>query len=136
MNKHAVDYIVVGAYAMAFHGAPRFTAEIDICVCPQAQNAARILAALGEFGFGEAGLVPEDFSVPGKVIQLGVPPVRVDFVTSLTGVTWEEAFAARVPGCYGDVPVYFIERNEFIANRRATGRKRDLADIEALGGAE
>ncbi len=133
MNKHAVDYIIVGSYAMAFHGAPRFTGDIDIFVCPQPQNAARILDALNEFGFGSAGLTEEDFSTPRKVIQLGAPPVRVDLITSLTGVTWEEAVATRIPGNYGDVPVFFIGRNEFIANKRAMGRKKDLADIEALG---
>lgn len=133
LNKHAVDYIIVGGYAMAFHGAPRFTGDIDIFVSPQLQNADNILNALNEFGFGSAGLTKKDFTTPNKVIQLGVPPVRVDFVTSLTGITWEEAVATRMPGDYGDVPVFFIGRNEFIANKRAMGRKRDLADIEALG---
>lgn len=118
---------------MAFHGAPRFTGDIDIFVNPEKQNAARILDALNEFGFGSVGLKEEDFSTPRKVVQLGAPPVRVDLITSLTGVTWEEAVAAKIPGNYGDVPVFFIGRNEFIANKRAMGRKKDLADIEALG---
>ena len=133
LNKHAVDYIIVGAYAMAFHGAPRFTGDLDILVGPRSQNAARLLDALNEFGFGSAGLAEEDFSTPQRVIQLGTPPVRIDFITSLTGVTWEEAVATRVPGSYGDVPVYFLGRKEFLANKRALGRKKDLADIEALG---
>ena len=133
LNKHAVEYIIVGDYALAFYGAPRFTGDIDIFVCPQSQNAARILNALNEFGFGSAGLTEEDFSTPHKVVQLGAPPVRVDLITSLTGVSWEEVVATRAPGNYGDVPVFFIGRNEFIANKRAMGRKKDLADIEALG---
>ena len=133
LNKHAVEYIIVGGYALAFHGAPRFTGDIDIFVRPQPQNAARILEALNEFGFGSAGLTEEDFSTPHKVVQLGTPPVRVDLITSLTGVSWEEAVAANSPGSYGDVPVLFIGRKEFIANKRAMGRKKDLADIEALG---
>jgi hypothetical protein len=133
LNKHAVDYIIVGAYALAFHGAPRFTGDIDIYVCPRQQNATRILHALNEFGFGSTGLKEEDFSTPHKVVQLGVPPFRVDIITSLTGVTWEEAAATRVPGDYGDIPVFFIGREEFIANKRAMGRMKDLADIEALG---
>lgn len=91
LNKHAVDYLVVGGYALAFHGAPRFTSDIDIFVCPNSQNATRILDALREFGFDSADLTEEDFYTPHKVVQLGVPPVRVDLITSLTGVSWEEA---------------------------------------------
>lgn len=89
--------------------------------------------ALREFGFDSADLNEKDFCTPHKVIQLGVPPVRVDLTTSLTGVSWEEAAAAKSPGNYGDVHVFFIGRKEFIANKRAIGRKQDLADIEALG---
>ena len=122
LNKHAVEYIIVGGYALAFYGAPRFTGDIDIFVCPHPQNAGRILEALNEFGFGLAGLTETDFSTPHKVVQLGVPPVRVDLITSLTGVSWEEAVAAKSPGSYGDVPVFFIGRKEFIANKRAMGR--------------
>lgn len=133
LNKHAVEYLVVGGYALAFHGAPRFTGDIDIFVRPQEQNAARILDALNEFGFGSVGLTEKDFTTPHKVVQLGAPPVRVDLITSLTGVSWEQAAAGKSPGNYGDVPVFFIGRKEFIANKRAMARKKDLADIEALG---
>jgi hypothetical protein len=133
LNKHSVEYIVVGGYALAFHGAPRFTGDIDIYVRPEPENAARVLDALTELGFGSVGLTKEDFSIPNKVIQLGTPPVRVDFITSITGVSWEEATSARIIGSYGDVPVFFIGRREFITNKRAMGRKKDLADIEALG---
>ena len=133
LNKHAVEYIIVGGYALAFHGAPRFTGDIDVFVRPHQQNAARILDALNEFGFGSVGLTEEDFSTPHKVVQLGAPPIRVDLITSLPGVSWDEAAAAKSPGSYGDVPVFFIGRKEFIANKRAMGRMKDLADIEALG---
>jgi hypothetical protein len=132
-NAHGVDYIVVGAHALAFHGAPRFTGDIDILVRPDAANARRVIAALDEFGFGAAGLTAGDFAQPGKVVQLGVAPVRIDIVTSLTGVSWQEAAAGRVPGPYGDTPVSYLGRNEFIRNKRAIGRKKDLADIEAIG---
>jgi len=97
-NEHKVEYMIVGAYALAFHGAPRYTGYIDVLVEPETSNAQRIMAALDEFGFGSVGLEVEDFDVPDKVIQLGVPPVRVDIVTSITGVSWEEAFADRVEG--------------------------------------
>lgn len=132
-NAHKVDYIIVGAYALAFHGAPRYTGDIDIYVKPDPENAQRIMAALDEFGFGSVELSATDFEGPDKVIQLGVPPVRVDMVTSITGVSWDDAFSGRVEGKYGDVPVHYIGREHFILNKRALGRKKDLADLEALG---
>ena len=133
LNAHNVDYVIVGAYALAFHGAPRFTGDIDIFVKPDTKNAESILAALKEFGFGSLDLNKSDFQQPDKVIQLGVPPVRVDLLTSLTNVPWQLAYSGRVEGAYGDVPVYFLGREEFLTNKKALGRKKDLADIEALG---
>lgn len=132
-NAHKVEYIIVGGYALAFHGAPRFTADLDILVNPDPGNADRIVEALEVYGFKSAGLTAQDFLSPENVVQLGVPPVRVDIMTSLTGVSWEEAFSGKARGDYGDVPVYFIGREQFVANKRAIGRKRDLADLEALG---
>ena len=132
-NAHEVDYIIVGAYALAYHGAPRYTGDMDILVRPDSENAFRILSALDEFGFGSLGLAAEDFTAPDKVIQIGVTPVRVDIVTSLTGVSWEEAAKGRVAGTYGDLEVYYIGKKQFILNKRALGRKKDLADLEALG---
>lgn len=125
--------MIVGGYALAFHGAPRFTGDIDIYVRPDAENAQRVVKALEAFGFGSLGLSTADFLEPDKVVQLGVPPVRVDIVTSITGVTWEEAVSGREAGTYGDVPVSYIGREQFITNKRATGRNKDLADIDALG---
>jgi hypothetical protein len=133
LNAHNVDYVVVGAYALAFHGAPRFTGDIDIFVKPDPENAESILAALQEFGFGSLDLDKSDFQQPDKVIQLGVPPVRVDLITSLTAVSWQQAYSGKMEGIYGDVPVYFLGRKEFLANKKALSRKKDLADIEALG---
>ena len=132
-NAHKVDYMIVGGYALAFHGAPRFTGDLDIFVKPDPDNAQRISDALDKFGFKSSGLTKEDFQSLAKVVQLGVPPVRIDIITSLTGVSWEEAFAGRKQGKYGDIPVHYIGREQFVANKRALGRKRDLADLEALG---
>lgn len=132
-NANRVDYLIVGAYALAFHGVPRNTGDMDILVRATADNAVRILKALDSFGFGSLALSASDFTAPDRVVQLGVPPVRVDLLTSLTGVSWDEAFADRVTGDYQGVPVAFIGREQFIRNKRATGRKRDLADLEALG---
>ena len=132
-NAHKVEYMIVGAYALAFHGTPRYTGDIDIFVRPESINAQRIMAALDEYGFGSVGLTVSDFESPDKVVQLGVPPVRVDIITSITGVSWEDAFTGRAEGKYGNIPVYFIGREQFISNKRALGRKRDFADLEALG---
>ena len=132
-NEHEVEYMIVGGYALAFHGAPRYTGDMDIFVRLDTDNAHRILAALDAFGFGSVGLTAADFENSDKVVQLGVPPIRVDIMTSLTGVSWEDAFASRTEGKYGDVPVYYIGRERFISNKRAIGRKKDLADLEALG---
>ena len=133
LNAHSVEFIIVGGYALAFHGAPRFTGDLDILIRANPENADRVMRALEEFGFGSTGLTAKDFLSPDKVVQLGVPPVRVDILTSLTGVAWEEAFSGRVASKYGDVPVYFMGREQFVVNKRALGRKRDLADLEALG---
>ncbi len=132
-NAHEVDYVIVGAYALAYHGVPRYTGDMDILVRPESQNAQRILRVLDQFGLGSLGLTAEDFAASDKVVQLGVAPVRVDIVTSITGVSWEEAAAGRVEGNFGDVPVHYLGRKEFIRNKRALGRKKDLADLEALG---
>jgi hypothetical protein len=131
-NEQNIEYLIVGGYALAFHGAPRYTGDLDILVRPDPANAQRILNALTLFGFGLLGLAAADFENPERVIQLGEPPVRIDLITSITGVSWEEAFSSRMLGNYGDVPVYFLGRESFIQNKRAIGRAKDLADIEAL----
>ena len=132
-NEHEVEFVIVGAYALAFHGAPRYTGDIDILVNPDVPNSQRILTALKKFGFGSVGLTAEDFQTPDRVIQLGVPPVRVDIITSITGFTWQQVHSGKVKGQYGDIPVFFLGREQFILNKRALGRKKDLADLEALG---
>ena len=132
-NAQKVEYIIVGGYALAFHGAPRYTGDIDILIRPNAENARRVLSALDEFGFGSVGLTEEDFKILDKVVQLGVPPVRVDFMTSITGVSTDDVFSRCVEGKYGDIPVKYIGRDEFILNKRSTGRKKDMSDLEALG---
>ena len=132
-NKYKVDYIIVGAYALGFHGAPRYTGDLDVFVKPDPINAKRIMQALQEFGFGSVDLTSADFEEEGKVVQLGFPPVRVDIITSITGVSWEKARSGRVKGPFGDLKVHYLGRDDFIANKRALGRKKDLADLEAVG---
>ena len=132
-NKYQVKFLIVGGYALAFHGAPRMTGDIDLFIDTNSQNAQRIMQALGEFGFGDVGLTLQDFILPEKVIQLGVPPVRVDIITSLSGFSWEKAYGSKESGKYGNVPVFYINKELFLFNKRAIGRKKDEADIEALG---
>jgi len=133
LTRHEVASLIIGGYALAFHGAPRFTGDIDLYVRPDAENAGRVMAALVDFGFGSLDISAADFEQPNRVVQLGVPPVRIDLVTSITGVDWDTADAGKASGAYGDVPVYYLGRREFAANKRATGRLKDLADLEALG---
>ncbi len=132
-NNHNVEYLIVGGYALAFHGAPRFTGDIDLFVRPDKENAENILDALNKFGFSSLNLSIEDFSKVNQVVQLGVQPIRIDILTSLTNVSWDVAFSAKVKGKYGDVPVYFIGKKELIENKKALRRNQDMADLEALG---
>jgi hypothetical protein len=132
-NASGVEYVIVGGYALAQHGAPRFTGDIDILVKADAANARNILAALDAFGFGSLGLTSDDFNTPDQILQFGFPPQRIDLMTSITGVTWDEVKSGSVTGMYDDVPALFIGRSQLIANKRATGRAQDLADLEALG---
>ena len=133
LNNVDVKYMIVGGYALAFHGAPRYTGDIDIYIKPDRGNAELIIRALEKFGFGSLGLTVEDFTNPDNVVQLGVPPVRIDIMTSISGLDWEDAEKGCVDGKYGDVVVRYIGLNEFVINKRKTGRKKDISDLEALG---
>jgi hypothetical protein len=125
--------MIVGGYALAFHGVPRYTGDIDLYVKPDQKNAQQILIALDKFGFSSFGIKQEDLENPNKIIQLGIPPVRIDIITSISGVSWDEAYKERVEGEYGDISAYYIAKEHYILNKKASGRKKDLADIEALG---
>lgn len=132
LNEHGVEFLVIGAHAVAFHAKPRYTKDIDLFVASTEQNARRILEALDDFGFGGLGLEPEDFTEPDRVVQLGVPPNRVDFVTSIEAVEFEDAWRNRVEGEYGDVSVWFIGRHDLLQNKRAVGRDQDAMDVSWL----
>jgi hypothetical protein len=132
LNKNDVEYVIVGAFALAFHGHPRATGDIDIWLRPTPQNARAVLKALHDFGFGELH-ISEDDIVSGKIIQLGYPPVRIDLITLMEGVTHEEIWKGRVSGTFGDQQVSYIGRDEFIRNKKAIGRHKDLADLDLLG---
>jgi hypothetical protein len=127
-----VRYLVVGAYALAHHGRPRATGDLDIWVDASPSNAPRVMRALAAFGAPMNEITEDDFAQPGVVFQIGVPPGRIDVLTELSGITFAEAWPEREPGRFGDLTVAFLGRKAFILNKRATGRLKDLADIEDL----
>ena len=132
LNAVGARYLVVGAYAVAAHGAPRNTLDLDVFVQPNRTNGKKIAAALTAFGFGSLATSPDDFAQPGRILQLGRQPLRIDILTSISGVSWTAAWRGRLRGRYGDVPVSFLGRVELVANKLASGRAKDLGDVESL----
>lgn len=127
-----VRFLIVGAYALAHHGRPRATADLDVWVDATEANAPRVIRALAAFGAPMNEISEADFASPGVVFQIGVPPGRVDILTELTGVSFAKAWPDREAGPFGDLTVDFIGRAAFVGNKRATGRAKDLGDIEGL----
>ena len=132
LNANRVEYAIVGSFALAYHGHPRATGDMDVWIRPEASNLNNFLAALKAFGFEELGLSKADF-LAGKIVQLGYPPVRIDIITALDGLESDEIWDSREAGKFGDQPVMYLGRKAFIKNKRAVGRHKDLADLEALG---
>jgi hypothetical protein len=131
LNRCGVHYVVVGAYAFAYYVRPRYTKDLDIFVDCSPANAQRVMRAVDEFGFGSLHLSVDDFA-EGQVIQLGIEPKRIDFITRISGVTFEQAWSTRVSGDYHGVPVNFISRELLIRNKTASARPQDLADLALL----
>ena len=132
LNDRAVRYLVVGGYAVAYHGEPRYTKDLDVWIELNPGNAARLIAALNEFGFSSLNLRDEDFLVPDQIIQLGYPPNRIDLLVSLLGVDFETCYATRVETVVDGVRVNLIDLENLKKNKLATGRLQDLADLENL----
>lgn len=135
LTETGVRFLVVGAHALAAHGVPRTTGDLDIWVEPTEANAARVWAALARFGapLDSLSIRESDFVRPNQVVQLGLPPYRLDLMTSLSGIGFGEAWEGRLAGTLFEVPVAFIGRHAFIRNKRASGRPKDLEDIRSLG---
>ena len=133
---HGAEFLIVGAYALAFHGAPRFTGDLDILIRPTDDNAARLLTAIRGFGFPVGELQPRDLADSRRMLEMGVPPVQIHIMSAISGVTWEEAWADRVTGPCGRHQVPFLGRETLVQNKRAAGRPKDLADIDALATGE
>ena len=129
---HGVEFVVVDAYALAFHGAPRFTGDLDVLVRPTLDNATRLLSALKSFGFPIENLTAETIADRRRMLEMGVPPVQINVMSAITGVEWDEARSARAEGTLGSHTVPFLGRETYLRNKRASGRPKDLADIDAL----
>jgi hypothetical protein len=132
LNALDVHFLIVGAFAVAYHGHPRYTADIDLFVEKSTANAERMLNAIHQFGFGDIGLTKEDFLRDDQVVQLGVAPNRIDILTFLSGVSFEEAWASRESGDIGGINAPFISRAMLKQNKLVSGRPQDLADLEHL----
>ena len=132
LNSRGVEYVIVGAHSLAFHGRPRYTGDLDILVRATAENGAKIVDLLNQFGFQEQNFQASDFVEPGQLIQLGRAPNRIDLLTSITGVPSDEAFATRIEAALDGIPVFVLSKEALIRNKLAVGRMQDLADIEAL----
>ncbi len=132
LNANGVEYLVVGAFAVAWHGHPRFTADIDFLIRPASGNANLVVKTLREFGFESLGIDAKDLSLADQIIQLGVKPNRIDLITSIAGISFDEAWEGRVPGSIDGVPVSYIGREALIRNKESTGRLQDASDAEAL----
>ena len=132
LNAHGVEYIVVGAHALAAHGLVRATKDLDVWVRPERRNAERMLAALKEFGVPLHGLTEADLVAPDTIFQIGVPPLRIDILTAIGGVEFGDAWADRVQTRFGGEPAAILSREDLIRNKRTVGRPRDRLDVKWL----
>jgi hypothetical protein len=130
--RSEVRFLIVGAHALAWHAKPRYTKDLDLFLEADSSNAERAVAALEQFGFAGLGISASDLESPGSILQLGVPPTRVDLITRIDGVTFEEAWQSRVTGRYGLLEVPYIGFEALVRNKAASARPQDLADLQTL----
>ena len=130
--KHKAEYLIVGGYAVGIHGHPRYTGDLDIWLNPTAENAQIILKCVNEFGFSSFNLMEADFTKPGNVIQLGYPPLRIDLLTEIDGVTFKDCYPNKKEVVIENLRVNFIGYNDLLKNKKETGRPGDIDDIENL----
>jgi hypothetical protein len=130
--KNKAEYLIVGGYAVGIHGHPRYTGDLDIWLNPTSENAKRILDCVNEFGFSSYGLTASDFTKEGNVVQLGYPPLRIDLLTNIDGVTFDDCFKNRKVLEIDNLLVNFIGYQDLLKNKKASGRLRDMDDLENL----
>ena len=132
LNENQVEYLLIGGYAVGYHGFPRATGDMDIWVATNEANAEKIIAALEAFGFGDTGMTPDLFLVPDQITRMGNRPLRIEILTTISGLEFAEAYAKRVVDVIDGVPVSFISADHLKINKRASGRLKDLADLDNL----
>lgn len=132
LNSAGVDYLVVGGYAVAFHGHPRATGGLDLWIATSPDNVARVRWALGEFGFSKEVVASAPLEVAGKVIRMGNPPLRIELLTSVSGVDFDACHRRRETEIVDAVEIAFISLADLRTNKRAAGRSQDIADLEEL----
>jgi hypothetical protein len=132
LNNNNVRYLIIGSFALSYYTEPRYTKDIDILIDATPPNADRVMKAIREFGFTDIDLQARDFLEPEQVIQLGIAPLRIDLLTSLKGIPFAAAWERKTAGQYGDIPAFYISKQDLIDHKKRVGRKQDLADIEKL----
>jgi hypothetical protein len=132
LNSRDVEYVIVGAHSLAFHGRPRYTGDLDILIRPTAENGAKLASVLSEFGFGETEFKASDFVAPDQIIQLGRAPNRIGLLTGISGVDTTEALKKKVTAELAGLPVFILSKELLVQNKRAVGRPQDIADLESL----
>jgi len=132
LNKNSVRYLIIGSFALSYYAEPRYTKDIDFLIDSTPSNADRLMTAIREFGLSDIELGSRDILEPGQVIQLGIAPLRIDLLTSLKGIPFTDAWDRRTAGKYGDIPAFYISKQDLIDHKKLVGRKQDLADIEKL----
>ncbi len=131
-NKHEVEYLVIGGYAVAIHGYPRYTKDIDVSIRISGKNSAAMIKVIKEFGFASLNLTSEDFTKEGGIIQLGYEPLRIDIINDLNGVSFENALKNKKVVIYEGISINFISCEDLIRNKKSAGRSQDMVDIEKL----
>jgi len=132
LKRHRVEYLVVGGYAVGFHGFVRATGDLDIFIRISEKNAKAIVSAFKQFGFTDPGLSKEIFLEPGKIVRIGIPPLRIEVLNKISGVAFDACFRKRITSNIDGLRVCFIDRESLLKNKKAAGRLKDLADVEAL----
>ncbi|MCX7048752.1 MAG: nucleotidyltransferase [Candidatus Sumerlaeota bacterium] len=132
LNAKGVEFVIVGGIAMARHGHPRYTGDMDVLINPNKDNAHKLISALKDFGFSFSDITAHDFTDSKTIVQLGVPPLRIDLITSIDGVSNEEVFRDCISDTQPDIALSFISREHLIKNKAAAGRPKDLADVASL----
>lgn len=132
LNANNVEYLLVGGYAVSYHGCPRSTGGMDVWVAVHPENIQRLIEVLSEFGFDKKNLSPDLFLEKDRIIRMGMPPIRIEILTSISGVAFDECYRSRVIDTVDGIPVTFIHLNDLKRNKRAAGRHKDLSDLENL----